>query len=80
MIEHNHDNAIDSRQAACTGEGDSLLGVNVHQLELKVADALLAGRLKHECDRVPLILRLQCNMHRLQASFQDSHRGICMAH
>ena len=63
-----------------TGKGNSLLGVDVHQLELKVADALLAGRLKHECDRVPLILGLHCTMCQVQASFQDSHEGTCMAH
>ena len=37
----------------------SLLAVDVHELELEIADALLVGRLKHERHRVPLVLSLQ---------------------
>ncbi len=39
--------------------GNSLLAVYVHQLQLKVADALLVGGLKHEGHRVPLVLSLR---------------------
>ena len=33
----------------CSRTGSSLLAVNVHELQLKVTDSLLVGRLKHEC-------------------------------
>ena len=62
-------------RAACAGEVGLLLGVNVHQLELKVADALLGGRLKHECHGVTLILCLQCDMRQVQADARLKPEG-----
>ena len=45
---------------------NSLLTVNVHQLQLEVTVALLVGTLKQKCDRVSCVLRLQtatCQAH-----------------
>ena len=40
-------------------EGHALLAVDVHELELKVGDALLRRALKHERHAVAVVLRLR---------------------